>query len=470
MGSRVVLLLALAGCSLAPRYTRPEAPVGSAWPASAWPASEGPGSAGLAAEGSVTAGTAADLGWRARFGDPRLQALLATALENNRDLRVAALNIERARALYRIQRADLLPEVGAVASAAFTNPDAPGAPVGTYYQVGLQLSYEIDFFGRIRSLKDAALAEYLATEEAARSAQIGLVAEVASAYLAERAYAEQLDIARRSLVAREASYELDRQRFDAGVSSELDLRQSETLVESARVSVASLARGRAQAENALTLLAGAALADLPAAVPLADQSVGGDLDVGVPSTVLLARPDILAAEQRLRGAHADIGAARAAFFPRISLTAALGTASGDLLGLFGGGAGVWSFVPMLTQPIFAYGQNRANLQVAKVDREIALAVYERTIQVAFREVADALVARETLDAQVIAQERLRAAEARRLELADQRYKAGASSHLERLDAERSLFDAERALILARQLRLANAVDLYAALGGGVGEE
>jgi multidrug efflux system outer membrane protein len=463
MRSPSIVLLLLAGCSLAPKYVRPEAPVASAWP-------EPPAASGAVSEAGSDSGAAApDVGWRDYFGDPRLQALVTTALANNRDLRVAALDIERARAMYRIQRADRLPSVDGDASAAFSNPASAGAAVTTRYEVGPQLSFELDFFGRVKSLSDAALAEYLATEEAARTAQISLVAEVANAYLAERAYAEQLDLARQSLVAREASLELDKQRFDAGVSSELDLRQSETLVESARISVATLSRGQAQAANALILLAGAPSADLPPAVPLADQAVGATLGAGVPSDVLLRRPDIRAAEQHLRGANADIGAARAAFFPRISLTAALGTASTDLLGLFGAGTGVWSFIPALTQPIFQFGRNQANLKVARVDREVAVAHYEQAIQTGFREVADALAARQTLDEQVLAQERLRTAEARRLELADQRYRAGASSYLELLDAQRSLFDAERALIVARQLRLASAVDLYAALGGGLRE-
>lgn len=448
----LALLLVLAGCSLAPKYVRPAAPTADAWPQIA------------AGDGA----SALDVGWRDFFGDARLRALVEAALVHDRDLRVAALNVERVRALYRIQRADLLPAVGAEASAVFAGSTSGGA-VGATYEVGLGASYELDFFGRVRSLTDAALARYLATEEAERSARISLVAGVATAYFAERAYDEQLDLARRSLAAREASHALDRQRFDAGLTSELDLRQSETLVEAARVSVATLSRARAQAANALALLVGTPLAELPPPLALADEAFGAELAVGVPSTVLLERPDVRAAEQVLLAANADIGAARAAFFPRISLTAALGTASPELLGLFGAGTGAWSFVPALAQPIFAFGQNRANLQVAKVDRDIAVAEYERTIQVAFREVADALVARGTFEDQVAAQVRLRDAEAARLAVAQQRYGAGVASHLEVLDAERSLFDAERALIQARQLRLANAVDLYAALGGGLRE-
>ena len=447
------LLLLLAGCSLAPRYVRPEAPVAEAWPA---PASDGP------------TFDAPAFGWQDAFPDPRLRALVEASLAANRDLRVAALNVERARALYRIERADRLPSLALQAGAAFTNPSAPGEPVGTSYQVGgLVAAFELDFFGRVKSLSDAALATYLATEEAARSARSTLVAEVASAYLAERAYAEQLALAEQSLAAREATFTLDRQRFDAGVASEVAFRQSETLVESARVSVAVLTRGRGQAENALVLLVGGPLGELPDALPLADQGFRTDGAVGVPSTVLLERPDVRAAEQRLRSANADIGAARAAFFPRISLTASAGLASADLLGLFAGG--VWSFLPSLTQPIFEFGKLQAGLRVANVDRDIAVASYEKAIQTAFREVADALVARGPLDAQVEAQARLRDAEARRLELARQRYEAGVTSNLELLDAERSLFDAERGLVQARQLRLSNAVDLYRALGGGAVE-
>ncbi|MFN7142295.1 MAG: efflux transporter outer membrane subunit [Myxococcota bacterium] len=460
MGSHTALLLLLAGCTLAPKYVRPEAPVSGVWPT---PGAAAPGmDPAAAAEGA----DATETGWRDFFPDARLQTLVASALANNRDLRVSALSIERARAMYRITRSDLLPAVSAEASALAPNPTTGS---GALYEVGLQAAWEIDFFGRIRSLSDAALAEYLATEEAERSARIGLVAEVARAYLAERTYAEQLDLARRSLATRKVSHDLNRQRFEGGVASEIDFRQSESLVEAAQVSVASLERQRAQAENALTLLVGAPIDQLPAPVALADQSFGAGLAAGVPSEVLLERPDVRAAEQRLRGANADIGAARAAFFPRISLTAGLGTASADLLGLFAAGTGVWSFLPALTQPLFKFGENQANLKVAKVDKEIAVAQYEKAIQVAFREVADALVARETLDTQVAAQERLRDAEARRLALAQQRYAAGLTSHLELLDAERSLFDAERALLQARQLRLANTVDLYAALGGGLQE-
>lgn len=462
---RRALLLALCGSiasgCLAPKHQTPEAPVDTRWPT---------------VEGFAQPPTGEDpttRSWREMFPDPRLQALIAAALEHNRDLRTAALNIEAARSLYRIQRSELGPSVQANAGFSMTHTPAQVSPFGQAftierYEVGVSVPFwEIDFFGRIRNLSRAALNEYLATEEAYFAGRISLVATVASAYLAERAAAEQLELARQSLEAREQAHRLAVQRFEAGVSSELELRQSETLVESARVSVASLARARAQAENALTLLVGAPLRDLPEPVPLTEQGVVAEVPEGLPSELLIRRPDIRAAEHRLRAANANIGAARAAFFPRIGLTASFGTASRELTGLFASGTGVWAFAPQLTQPIFAWGRNRANLDLAQVRKEISVAQYERAIQVAFREVADALVARATLDEQVAAQERLREAQARRLELAEQRYENGIASFLEVLDAQRALFDAEQALVQALLLRLTNAVDLYRALGGGL---
>lgn len=461
---RLVTLALLAGC-LAPKHVRPELPVDAAWPAV-------PDTSEAAAPDPAPPGTATDAPlpeWRAFFREPRLQALIATALENNRDLRITALNIERARALYRFQRADRLPSVGVSASA--TTSHGGFLPDGTFYQVGLAVpAFELDYLGRVANLSVAARAEYLATAEASRAAQITLVGDVVSAYLAERSAAEQLALARQTVAARTDAQEIARQRFEGGVASELDLRQSETLLETARVSTAVLARNQAQAANALVLLVGAPAVGLPEPGTLADQEILADIPPGLPSDLLERRPDVLAAEQRLRAAGANIGAARAAFFPQIMLTGSVGTQSTQLAQLFGAGTGLWSFVPSLFQPIFEFGRNRANLRVAEVDRDVAVADYERTVQVAFREVSDALVARGPLEAQVQAQERLRVAEARRLELADQRYREGASGYLELLDAQRSLFDAEQSLIGARQLRLANAVDLYRALGGGFGEQ
>lgn len=453
-------LALVGGCSLAPQYVRPDAPVAPQFVGDA---------AGNAAHAAV------DTGWRTFFPDPRLQALIATALENNRDLRTAAERIEEARAQYNIQRADLVPNFnGTVTESRSRTPaslNATGKPlVATAYQVGLSLaSFELDFFGRVRSLNDAALAQYLATEEARRSVQISLVAEVAKAYLAERAFAEQLDLAQQTLKGRQTGYDLAKQRFDVGASSALDLRQAETLVLAARVAAATLVRQRAQAENALTLLVGKPPGALPPARMLEEQKIVTDIPAGLPSNLLEQRPDIRAAEQRLRAANANIGAARAAFFPRISLTAGLGTASNELSGLFDAGSRAWSFAPQLVLPIFDGGRNRASLDLAQVRRNLAVTDYEKSIQVAFREVSDALVARAPLEEQIEAQRLTQVADEDRLRLANERYKNGIASFLDVLDAERELFTAQQALVQARLLRLTNAIDLYRALGGGLKE-
>ncbi|HZW22223.1 efflux transporter outer membrane subunit [Noviherbaspirillum sp.] len=447
----------LSACSLAPTYERPEAPVASTFPT------------------ATQAGDATLTGWRNFFPDQRLQALISAALENNRDLRVAALRIEEARAQYGVQSADLLPNLNVNAGASRSRTPAALSPLGVSavnnsYQVGLGLAaFELDFFGRVRSLNNAALAQYLASEEAGRAARISLVAEVAKAYLAERAFEEQYELARKTYESRESAYRLAKQRFDVGASSALDLRQNETLMQSARVSLATLARQRAQAANALTLLVGSPLADLPAAHGLSEQNIVTEIPAGLPSDLLERRPDIRAAEQRLRAANANIGAARAAFFPRISLTASTGTASNDLSGLFESGSRTWSFVPQLVLPIFDAGRNSANLNLADVRRNIAVADYERSIQTAFREVSDALVGRAAIDEQVDAQRAVLEAQAERLKLAELRYQSGVASSLDVLDAQRELFSAQQALVQARLLRLTNAIDLYRALGGGLVE-
>jgi outer membrane protein, multidrug efflux system len=464
----IVTLLAagaLSGCSLAPQFVRPDAPVAAAYPATS------------AAPANPAATDASALGWRQFFPDQRLQGLIATALENNRDLRSAALRIQEARAQYNIQSADLLPTVYAGASAARTRTPAELSPSGNRqisnsYQVGLNpAAFELDFFGRVRSLNDAALAQYLATEEAQRSAQISLVAAVAQAYLAERAFAEQQVLAQQTLEGRRTAFQLAQKRFDVGASSALDLRLNDTLVQSARVSYVTLTRQRAQAENALVLLVGAPLTALPpaAAPTLSEEQVVTDIPPGLPSELLTRRPDIRAAEQRLRAANANIGAARAAFFPRISLTAGLGTASGDLSGLFKAGSQTWTFAPQLLLPIFDAGRNQGNLDLAKVRKNLAIADYEKTIQTAFREVSDALVARAALEEQIDAQSRFLDAQAERLKLSDLRYQNGVASSLDVLDAQRELFNAQQALVQARLLRLTNAIDLYRSLGGGLNE-
>lgn len=449
----------LSGCSLAPHYVRPDAPVATSYPA----------------EATGTARRANELGWREFFTDPRLQAVIKTALDNNRDLRTAALRIEEARALYNIQSADLLPSLNGVASGSRSRVSSALSPtgasvVGSSYQVGLSLaSFELDFFGRVRSLNDAALAQYLATAEARQAAHISLVAEVAKAYLAERAFSEQYALAQKTLEGRQSAYKLARQRFEVGASSALDLRLNDTLVGSARVALATLSRQRAQAGNALTLLAGAPLAQLPAAQALGAHGIVSELPAGLPADLLTQRPDIRAAEQRLLAANANIGAARAAFFPRISLTAGIGTASNSLSGLFDAGTRTWSFAPQLLMPIFDFGRNSNNLDLTQVRKNIAIADYEKSIQAAFREVADALAARASLNEQLEAQQLVTEAQADRLRLADLRFRNGVANSLEVLDAQRELFNAEQSLVQTRLLRLTNAIDLYRSLGGGLQE-
>ncbi|MNR78123.1 Outer membrane protein OprM precursor [compost metagenome] len=451
----------LSACSMAPKYTRPDAPVAASYPA-----------ASAAADQQQRA---YETGWRNFFPDARLQALIGAALVNNRDLRVAALRIEEARAQYNIQSADLLPTLNANATGSRARVPASisntgSSIVSSNYQVGLGLAaFELDFFGRVRSLSDAALAAYLATEEAQRAAHISLISEVAKAYLAERAYAEQQRLAERTLESRRTAYDLAKQRFDVGASSALDLRQNEALLQSARVAQVTLARQRAQALNALTLLVGQPLNGFPEAQPLSAQNIVTDIPAGLPSDLLTQRPDIRGAEQSLLSANANIGAARAAFFPRISLTAGLGSSSNELSGLFEGGSRSWSFAPQLVLPIFDGGRNRANLSLAEVRKNIAVANYEKSIQVAFREVSDALVARDLLEDQIDAQRRVQEAQAERLKLADQRFQNGIASSLDVLDAQRELFTAEQDLVQARLLRLTNAIDLYRSLGGGLVE-
>ncbi|HWZ47134.1 MAG TPA: efflux transporter outer membrane subunit, partial [Herbaspirillum sp.] len=351
----------LSACSLNPVYHRPAAPVDATYPDNINSASA------IGADRE-----AATLGWREFFPDQHLQALIAAALENNRDLRTAILNIEAARAQYNITSADRLPNVNVNASATRERLPAIESPTGqpltgNIFQANLGLAaFELDFFGRVRSLSQSALASYLATEEARQSVHITLVAQVAQAYLAERSFAEQLAIAQQTLDSRQTDYTLAQKRFDVGIDSSLNLTLSNTLVQSARTAVATLKRQRAQADNALTLLVGARVENLPASPTLSDENIIADIPAGLPSDLLTRRPDIRAAEQRLLAANANIGAARAAFFPRISLTAAFGSASTSLGGLFASGSGLWSFAPQLTLPIFDAGRNRGNLTLAEV--------------------------------------------------------------------------------------------------------
>lgn len=457
----ILVFLALNGCAnMAPKYTRPEAPVPSDWPGG--PAYK---------EAAVKPGErgASDITWQEFFIDKQLQKLISLALENSRDLRIAVLNIERSRALYQIQRADLFPAVNAASSALEgRTPSSSGHPAPTHqYSVNLGFSaYEIDFFGRVRSLKDQALEDFLATEEARHSVQISLVAEVANSFLALAADMERLKIARDTFESQQTSYGLIKRRFDSGVSSELDLRQAQTSVDSARADVARFTGQVALDENALALVAGAPLpADLlPSG--LSDITALKELSAGLPSEVLQRRPDIMQSEHLLKAANANIGAARAAFFPRITLTTGIGLSSDQLSGLFKGGSGTWSFAPQITLPIFDAGRNLANLEVSEVDRRIFLARYEKAIQGAFREVADALAQRGTLGYQLEAQRSLAEATAETLRLSQARYSKGIASYLDVLDAQRSLYSAQQGLITVRLSRLINMVTLYKVLGGG----
>ena len=444
----------LAACSsMAPNYQRPAAPVAATWPRDA------------TTEGTPTV---ADIDWQNFFPDPRLRDLIALALPGNRDLRLAVLAIEQARAQYQIRNADRLPTVNAQASGS----RAPNSSGGTtsVYAAGLALSaWEIDFFGRIASLSEAALAQYLATEEGRKAAQISLVAAVANSWLALVADEDLLALTRQTLATRQESLKLAKLRFDNGLTSELDFRQAESLAESARVTLAQLQRQRALDENALVLLIGQ---PLPAALQASagiDAVTLPELPAGAPSDLLARRPDIRQSEQQLVAANANIGAARAAFFPRISLTAGVGTASSELTGLFKGGSFGLTVAPQLLLPIFDAGRNQAGLQSAMVGRDIAVAQYERSIQAAFREVSDALAGRATLADQLQAQRAVSTAEATRLRLADLRYTNGVASYLDLLDAQRSLFAAQQALVQTRLAQLQSQVNLYKALGGGWAE-
>ena len=477
------LAAALAGCSLTPKYERPAAPVASQWAGSAKEA--------LAKNGGAAAHATP---WQDFVQDERLREIIGLALENNRDLRVAIKNIELAQAQYRISRADIGPSLGASFTGSRSRPNTstlPNAPtVASSYTVGLGVSdWEIDLFGRLRALSSSAFAKYLATEEARKNTQISLVGSVASAWLNLQADSELLALAERTLATREQSQALTKLRVDAGVSSALDMRQAESLTAAAKAAVAQQRRLREQDINALTLLVGQPIPEhlLPPVPPAVVASAGkkgaavpvptasaqntlsrfADVSVGLPSDVLLQRPDIRAAEQQLIAANANIGAARAAFFPRISLTGSYGELSADLDDLVTSGAvRAWSFAPEITLPIFTWGRLRANLQASEVSRDIAVAQYEKAIQTAFSEVANALAGRATLGEQLTALEAQAAASRETYRLSELRYRNGVANYLQLLDAQRSLFASEQALVQTRLLERLNQVALYKALGGG----
>ena len=481
-------LLALAGCtSLAPDYARPMLPV---------PATLNGTNGPNGSEGTALAPETGPMGWQEFLQEPRLRELVALALQNNRDLRVAVLAIEKARAQYGVEQSNRFPAVGATAAGNRTRTaddlnTSGRSPTSSQYSAQLGFSsYEIDFFGRVKNLNEAALQEFLRTTENRRSVQLSLVAEVANAWLTLDADGRRLQLSQDTLRSRQKSYELTERSHALGAASGLTLAQAQTTVDTARADVAAFTSQVARDRNALALLAGApvpaallpdganpgatasparaasASASVAPAPSLATPAatllaVPGDL----PSSVLLNRPDVRAAEYTLRGAYASIGAARAAFFPSITLTASAGTASNALSGLFDGGNGTWSFAPQIRLPIFDAGRNRANLQIAETARDTALAQYDKAVQTAFREVADALAERATLAERLQAQQSLQAATLKALQLSEARYRLGADSYLPVLDAQRALYSAQQTLIGLALAEQANRITLYKVLGG-----
>ncbi|WP_066807195.1 efflux transporter outer membrane subunit [Sphingomonas asaccharolytica] len=475
MTVRPILVLLLAGsalsaCNFAPKYVRPSGAVPTALP-------EG----GIYPRAATDAPDVTAIGWRDFFTDDRLRQVIQLGLDNNRDLRVAAANVLQARAQYRVQRADILPSINANGSATYTNSAGAAGAAGAgaagggsstdiqYFQANVGFSaFELDLFGRLRNLSKAALEQYFATEEAQRTTRISLISEIATAWLTLASDQDQLRLSQNTLKTFEQTLELTRAQFRIGVASELESRQAETNYQAARNDIATLQTRIAQDQNALNLLAGTTVtADLlPAA--LGDGRVTRDaLPANLSSDVLLRRPDVLQAEHQLIAQNANIGAARAAFFPRISLTAALGTISSGLTGLFGAGTGTYNVAPSVALPLFDAGRNKGNLDYAKASQKAAVATYEKTIQTAFREVADALAQRGTIDEQVSAQTARANAAQVAAKLSDARYRAGVDSFLVALDAQRTAYAAEQQLVTTRTTRSSNLIELYRALGGGL---
>lgn len=463
----IALASVLGGCSLAPRHERPEAPISAAYPS---------GPAYGDATSSATQASAADMGWRDFFRDPLLHELIGISLANNRDLRRAALSVEAARARYRVREADLAPRLGIAADGTFQRVPADLSPAGASaiqrsYQVAGVVSWEIDLWGRIRNLGEQALESYLAQDETRMAAQLSLVSEVASAYLTLRANQELLSLTRDTLATQQRTFDLTSQLAEAGNASRIDLRRAEMALRTAQAQLSLYTRQAARDRNALVLLQGRPLPPelshrLDEAVTLPDDLVPADLPAGTPSDLLVRRPDVRAAEHQLRSANASIGAARAAFLPAISLTGAAGTASASLDGLFDAGSQAWSFIPQITLPIFHGRALQANLDVAMVRKRIEIANYEKTIQTAFAEVANGLAGKRTLDDQIQSERQLVAASRRAYELTGQRFTEGMDDNLSLLDAQRTLYSSQQALVRTRLARIINLIGLYKALGGG----
>lgn len=453
------LLTALSGCSLIPNYQQPAAPVAEQWNT-------------IDVQQSVT--TLPD--WREFFQDPVLQGLIETALDNNRDLRIAALNVDAFRAQYRIQRSARFPSIDASGGASRQRIPGNMSPTGnstinSQYSANLgTTAWEIDLFGRLGSLRDQALASYFASEQAQRSTQLSLIASVATAWLALQADQENLELVRNTLATYEDSLRLVQSSYDAGVASLLELQQARSAANSARISLAQFERQSVQSRNALNLLLGAsATTDLTTPVALSRFKFA-EIPVGLPADLLQRRPDILQAEFDLKAANANIGAARAAFFPSVSLTATAGSLSPDLSGLFDGGSGSWLFKPSINIPIFNAGRLRANLDYSEIQKDINVARYEKSIQTAFQEVADGLIERTTYKQQLAAHDELVKSSTEYLNLADRRYREGIDNQLTLLDAQRLLFNAQQQRISTQFAQLVSDINLYKALGGGYTEE
>jgi multidrug efflux system outer membrane protein len=472
----LAMSFSLASCTMEPHYQRPQAPVAAAW------------------NGAPTAPNSTpvtELGWRQFFPDPGMQHLIELALVNNRDLRVAVLNVRTAQAQYRVQRSDLFPSIsatgleeiekypsGTAAATGATGAASTGAVTSTggstirFFEAGVGFtSYELDFFGRIRSLNHAAFEQYLSAAENRRSSQLSLIAEVISGYLAVLADETLLKVTRETLESQTASYELIRKSLDAGTTTALAFSQAASTVDTAKANLAAYKRQAAQDRNALALLIGGPLPeDVSFQIELGSVNLSADLPAGVPSEVLAQRPDVLAAEHQLIAANADIGAARAAFFPSITLTGTYGTASTQLSGLFKPGTSAWTFSPQITLPIFTGGKNKANLDLDKIQKDVNVAQYEKALQTAFREVDDALASRQTLDEQLVAQRAVLEDASQAYHLADLRFRNGVDSYLSVLDAQRTLYSAQQSLVSLELTRLQNMATLYKALGGGMREQ
>lgn len=455
-----MLTAGLGGCSLAPDYLRPTAPVAASWNASA----------------DVTAAGKRNIEqtpWRQFFPDPRLRALITSALDYNRDMRIAVARVEEARGLYGVQRADRLPTLNITGGE--TAQSIPGSVSTTgsrvlsrVYSAGLGVpAFEIDFWGRVANLSSAARDNYLATEEAQRSFRLSLIANVANAYFTLLEMEDRTKLAAETVQSRQEGRDILAKRREVGIAGELDYLQADGALQQAKAELANLERQRAAAVSALVLLVGQPnlAKDLPPGKRLTEQGVVADLDVQLPSDVILKRPDVIAAELQLKAANANIGAARAAFLPRLTIGGTIGSSAPALSGLFDSGNGMWTFTPTISMPLFDWGRTLNNLDVTEARKVIAVAQYEKTIQQAFKEIVDLLSAREQLSKQLEALEAAQQTQARRLELATARYNGGISNYLEVLDAQREAFTAEQATIQTRSALLTTAARLYQALGG-----